>query len=485
MPATQRHAAKAVAAVSTQSPSDVGDASVSPTPEPTKPASQSFARKALVFAMFAAGMLAPRYARRGLQRLDLLGYGAYVGRRPALVTHEERQMLVLGTMGAGTTATTYGLQEAFGLEVGHESSDSSSEYVRDGTVSWAHALRFLPPAGRPRFLESGLRSVCDSAPEPYLLHPTMFSPSNKCDYALMLRGGWDACWAAECRATLGDQHSCARRPEGEGGKGGHACGKFRRAVLQVRHPLDVAASLLCMFCPEQGAANDDNGDGKHLRLHPRAGGDCGGLTSNSEKKGQNPGQAGLRSAPRQMLRALWPDAGWRDSEESKMGEKSEAGPGKQSCAEMAARYWLAYHRSVLPFVGTPPRVYKVESNDLCALAKLGGWDGPEQLAGRGEAAGGANSRTRAAVRAACGGRSSADAGGDAEQTRRRGPRSNRGKLQLRWRDLGPAALVAEVQAMARQLGYKLTAEEEAEVGGDPDPNAEPKTKKKRRAKRLD
>ena len=58
-----------------------------------------------------------------------------------------RQLLVVGTMGSGTTATATGLA-ALGLEVKHESSDTLVNLARDGTVSWFHGVRLF--ADTPR-----------------------------------------------------------------------------------------------------------------------------------------------------------------------------------------------------------------------------------------------------------------------------------------------------------------------------------------------
>ena len=47
----------------------------------------------------------------------------------------KRQLLVVGTMGSGTTATATGLA-ALGLEVKHESSDTLAERARGAQLVW-------------------------------------------------------------------------------------------------------------------------------------------------------------------------------------------------------------------------------------------------------------------------------------------------------------------------------------------------------------
>lgn len=56
--------------------------------------------------------------------------------------HAEKQMLVVGTVGSGTAQMSKDLM-ALGVEVGHEASDSERDFCRDGTISWAHGIRFL------------------------------------------------------------------------------------------------------------------------------------------------------------------------------------------------------------------------------------------------------------------------------------------------------------------------------------------------------
>ena len=112
--------------------------------------------------------------------------------RPALGVHDPRQLLIVGTMGSGTTQKAAELS-ALGLEFGHEMSDSRERQVRDGTVSWAHGLRFL----RRNLNEAEMEEFC-SKPRTNTWLPTMFESLNGCKRnpsGLV----WDSCWASECR----------------------------------------------------------------------------------------------------------------------------------------------------------------------------------------------------------------------------------------------------------------------------------------------
>ena len=88
---------------------------------------------ALVASFVLAGGL-----QRVQQELDVRGW---LG-RPALALTGARALLIVGTMGSGTTQRAAELR-SLGLEVAHEASDSREVLCRDGTVSWAHGMRFL------------------------------------------------------------------------------------------------------------------------------------------------------------------------------------------------------------------------------------------------------------------------------------------------------------------------------------------------------
>lgn len=64
------------------------------------------------------------------------------GARPAVSMNDTRQVLIVGSMSSGTSSTADGLRNEFQLEVGHEDTDTLWKFVRDGTVSWFHGIRY-------------------------------------------------------------------------------------------------------------------------------------------------------------------------------------------------------------------------------------------------------------------------------------------------------------------------------------------------------
>jgi len=85
-----------------------------------------------------------------LKRPDLLNRSLVFGNwRQAVTVNDPRQVLIVGSMSSGTTQMSRAIDQAFDkkIEIGHENSDSAWYFVRDGTISWLHAIRFFPDTG--------------------------------------------------------------------------------------------------------------------------------------------------------------------------------------------------------------------------------------------------------------------------------------------------------------------------------------------------
>jgi hypothetical protein len=146
-------------------------------------------------------------------------------------------------MGSGTTATASKLS-ALGIEIGHEASDTRVKRARDGTVSWAHGLRYLDLSADRR--ASTLARLCKG-------------PRNGCWMPAFYDGGplghgfgcasagahvpvWDECWRDLCLRVASREIGCALRQTSD------CTSPFRRIVLQVRHPLRTIESNVFAFC---------------------------------------------------------------------------------------------------------------------------------------------------------------------------------------------------------------------------------------------
>ena len=67
--------------------------------------------------------------------------------RPAVHLTDPRQVLIVGTISSGTSQVANDLKNKLGLEIGHENAVASWSFVRDGTVSWFHGIRYIPRPG--------------------------------------------------------------------------------------------------------------------------------------------------------------------------------------------------------------------------------------------------------------------------------------------------------------------------------------------------
>lgn len=170
----------------------------------------------------------------GLQRPDIVASATLgmIQLRPAVSVTDERQLLIVGTMSSGTEQVAGDLNAKLKLEVGHVSSDTKWNHVRDGTVSWFHGIRFLEPI---ELKDLALRwsLLCGNYTAGMLFHPNMYNSS-----ACSNRKLWSECWAKQCFNILRTEWGCAAECQTP----------YRTTLLQVRHPLRNMESLVTQFC---------------------------------------------------------------------------------------------------------------------------------------------------------------------------------------------------------------------------------------------
>lgn len=225
--------------------------------------------------------------------------------RPAMEVYEERQLLVYGLQGSGTTQMSRELWD-LGLEMEHESSNSVMSFCRDGTVSWVHGLYAFQEGNDP----PNTQLLCGATnPRFKVFHPVLFQGNcSQGEY-------WNACWRKECRELMAKNYGCMPR--------GRSCTtRFRRYLLQVRHPLRNIASNVAKYCTQT--------EWKSISSVPKL---------------------GLLDA----LRAFFPQVKWKSL---------------KGCIHIFAKYWVEYNRRVLRYVDS---WYQVENTTPCMVAKLGGF----------------------------------------------------------------------------------------------------------------
>ena len=214
----------------------------------------------------------------GLDRLGLPVSNPIL--RPAIRTADARQVLVVATMSSGTTQLAHELRSKLDLEIGHENSETLWSFVRDGTVSWFHGIRFLPrpgiddpgasveidipvppkenhasqtdetgkpPSNKTVTLEGKMlfqylvNLICRDLRPNMGFHPFMFRDNGKCS----LRQSWGECWKDECTNLLEQEWGCGLRPKSPSDS---CITPYRKILHLVRNPLKTVESLVTKFC---------------------------------------------------------------------------------------------------------------------------------------------------------------------------------------------------------------------------------------------
>eukprot|EP00899_Mesostigma_viride_P025868 jgi/Mesvir1/6466/Mv19541-RA.1 len=386
--------------------------------------------------------------------------------RPRVDLSDERQVLIVGTMGSGTNQMSAELGK-LGLEVGHETSHSLETYSRDGTISWLHGMRFFTHPSGPN-----VTLLCAESHKG-AFHPSLFGPSQLgCSSYL----SWSKCWSFECVRLLLAEHGCDPRT---GAARARCASPFRAALLQVRHPLRTVASLV-------SAAGRDCSNGRHQLMAIGAlmpglipwedlepfiegrsvnsdGDDVAATTSSSPADGHAP-TTGHASHNEDVARLNVSELGERSAEGSAMpvgvgstGPRSttrsrieEDERRRRSCVANFVRYWVAYNKAMLPYVNA---WYRVEDTTPCQVAKMGGFLPWPESAVFPPAA-----ETAAAI---CEGREVGAYWGPG-QGERQGYRNRKNVdgLRVTWEDVGAISkeLQREMMSLAQKFGYNTTEE---------------------------
>eukprot|EP00924_Labyrinthula_sp_SR-Ha-C_P001359 maker-scaffold_44-snap-gene-1.91-mRNA-1 protein AED:0.01 eAED:0.01 QI:75/1/1/1/1/1/3/422/328 len=148
--------------------------------------------------------------------------------RPRVELTTERQVIIFGVQGSGTSDTSEKLNQ-LGFEVAHETSDALENFARDGTISWIHFV-----AAQKQEINTDL--LC-RRPRERILHSIQFEASDSCSYRKL----WNNCWRDHCKKVFKKWNGCMYKENG--------CEtKFRKQLVQVRNPLKNIASLVVKFC---------------------------------------------------------------------------------------------------------------------------------------------------------------------------------------------------------------------------------------------
>ncbi|KAK1740010.1 hypothetical protein QTG54_008960 [Skeletonema marinoi] len=196
-----------------------------------------------------------------LQHPELISF-LYPTIRPAVKVHDSRQLLIVGTISSGTSQVAQDLKNNLGLEIGHENAETSWSFVRDGTVSWFHGIRYIPrpgmdvnaktnnSGGENILFLSQVKDLCRELQPQMGFHPFMFR-DGKCS----LRQSWGDCWRGECEDIVQEEWGCGLRSRNDKRDDNKLHQRrddcetpFNKVLHQVRHPLRTIESLVAKFC---------------------------------------------------------------------------------------------------------------------------------------------------------------------------------------------------------------------------------------------
>lgn len=246
-----------------------------------------------------------------------------------------------------------------GLEIGYDNSDSSWFFVRDGTISWFHGIRFFKPltnSPQDDYNQRVIQSWTDLCFQ-YIpmenrtsigFHPRMFRSDHSCNpntWSFFTKDEWSACWAKQCLAILQQEWGCAWKQPSS------CITPFVTTLHQVRHPLDAITHLVTMNC-------------------------LNGNKSLYESETLHPSFAA-------MANALF----FTKSFPLKHEEEEEGEPETQyhnfssyTCLEGTTWYWLEYTHSMQIALrsGLIQQFYKMEKTTPCQVLEMAGFLNPNK-----------------------------------------------------------------------------------------------------------
>lgn len=210
--------------------------------------------------------------------------------RPPVGRRDERQVLILGSMmsfggHSKSSRNSYennmatNLRRDFGLEIGYEDSDSSWNFVRDGTASWIHGLRYFERQGGNPNNKKGVKShemggesafqqriryLCrlkfaltyDSR-DRYGFEQSVFGDDSEFNDCSAFNPDSRRCQLPVCEETLKKEYGCALRSYGEEDEQSCDMMPFRTTLLQTRQPWHIVRSLVERYCWKKNSVQEN------------------------------------------------------------------------------------------------------------------------------------------------------------------------------------------------------------------------------------
>ena len=203
------------------------------------------------------------WTRIVLQHPELVNRYFHTELRPSVQMDDPRQLLIIGSMSSGTSQIAQDFIHKFHMEIGHEDSDTGWKFVRDGTVSWFHGIRYLDPSKR------NLAQMCQLSWKLYSsdkmnffqpfsnygIGPDLFGPPH---FRLpLIHPNFHTAFHEFCQDNLEQELGC--------GMTGKCRTPFQRTLVQTRQPWKIVTSLVAKYC-YHGSEDSDDDDDKDFHL---------------------------------------------------------------------------------------------------------------------------------------------------------------------------------------------------------------------------
>jgi len=201
--------------------------------------------------------------------------------RPPVSRSDERQVLILGSMmsfggHSKNSKNSYennmatNLQRDLGLEIGYEDSDSSWNFVRDGSASWIHGVRYFDRCGgiannnkksknneledsstfyeRIRYLCRLKFALTYDSRDRYGFEQSVFGDDSDFNDCSPFNPDSRRCQLPVCEEAMKKEYGCALRLSSDEDEQSCDMMPFRTTLLQTRQPWDIVRSLVERYC---------------------------------------------------------------------------------------------------------------------------------------------------------------------------------------------------------------------------------------------
>ena len=208
--------------------------------------------------------------------------------RPSVVRRDDpRQVLILGSMMSYSDSDNNDndMSKQFHnefnglIEIGYENSDTSWNFVRDGTVSWFHGIRYFDNNRDDENDNDFIRKLCrlkyaltyESRDRYGFAEPSIFgNETNQCS---ILNPDSRRCELPACEKTLKKEYGCATATATtkSSSSSSSSCDMmmpFQTTLLQTRQPWAIVRSLVYKYCWRSTTSSSSSSNKNNIEVGP-------------------------------------------------------------------------------------------------------------------------------------------------------------------------------------------------------------------------